>query len=98
MNPLDQTGDCRLTIDGLEYTAYRAVMTIKMSGETVPAGSWIVEGHGRYRVMTHEHFCQEYGRAMLQAGHPVYSVGFGTPDDPRNAVPIDPNHAATMGL
>jgi hypothetical protein len=86
-----QNNELWLDIDGVRCQAVRLTIPMKYLGKSYAAGDWIVEGSGVCKFYTHEHFAQVHGPAANLAGHHIYSIGFGTPDDPRNVVPTSPD-------
>lgn len=81
----------KITDNGLTYTASRSQLPIRIGRDSVGGGDWLIEGNGCWKSMNHEEFVQKFGKQLAEQGTFLYGLGFGTPDDPRNAVPTRPD-------
>jgi len=82
--------DLFVTVEGRRCRAWRATLPIRSFGKDIAVGDWVVEDRFKEMVMPHEAFAHTFGKELTEQGFPIYSVGFGTPSDPRNTVPSSP--------
>lgn len=85
--------DIRFEDSGVTVDAFRATMPMQYGGELIKTGQWVLTSRLGYKVMCHEEFAQRYGKQLEGMGVLIPSLGFGTPDDPRNSVVIGGNGA-----